>query len=246
VKQALRFPPAVGATTPEKRMRSIRLAQHAAAATLLGAVLLAGCSNAIDQGPGGPTKITSTGATDLSGVVGTDIGPYVFVVTDADGNVVPNVKVDFTITGAGTLNTTTATTDNGGSVIATAKFGHTVGTMTVTATAVGVATPASVSSTSVADAPTQLSVLSGNNQSAASGTRLDVALGAIVTDQYGNPVNNIEVVWTAESGTLGSQNGRTDMAGRQTTSYTLPSKPGVNDITASTTFATIHFTETGN
>jgi adhesin/invasin len=226
-------------------MRSIRLAQQAAA-TLLGAALLAGCSSAVDKGAGGAVRITSTGATDLSGVVGSDIGPFVFVVTDADGNVVPNIKVDFTISGAGTLNTTTATTDNGGGVIATATFGHTVGTITVTATAAGVATPASVSSTSVAGVPAHLDVISGNSQTAAPGTRLDIDLGAIVTDQYGNPINNISVVWAADGGSFGSQNSRTDMGGRAATSYTLPTKPGVNDVTATTSFATIHFTETGS
>jgi adhesin/invasin len=226
-------------------MRSIRLAHQAAAATLLVAALLAGCSSAIDSGAGAATTITSTGATDLSGVVGTVIGPFVFVVTDANNNVVPGVPVTFTISGAATLNTTTATTDNGGSVITTATYAHATGTATITATANGVSTPATVSTISVADAPTQIVALAGSGQTSQVGTPLSEPLIVRITDQYDNPVSGILVSWTSDGGTFGVAAARTGADGRVTNTFT-PTHKGSITLAATTTYGGASLTATGN
>lgn len=226
-------------------MRSPRTDRPMAGILLLGTLLVGACSNAVDSGPGAAATITSTGATDLSAVVGTTVGPFVFVVKDADGNVVPGVAVTFSVSGAGTLNTASATTDNGGSVLTTVNLSHTVGVVTVTATASGVSQTASVSATSVADAPSQIVVVGGNGQSSAVGTAVTELLTVRVSDQYNNPVSNILVTWTSNGGTFGTPSARTGADGRVATTFT-PTKIGGITIAATASFGAASLTATGN
>jgi adhesin/invasin len=226
-------------------MRSPRTGRPVAGAILLAAVLFGACSNAVATGPGAAATIVSTGATNLSGVAGTAIGPFVFVVKDADSNVVPGVAVTFAISGAGTLNTASATTDNGGSVLTTITFTHNVGVATITATASGVNTPATVSATSVADAPSRIVAVGGNGQSSAVGTSLVEPLTVQVSDQYNNPVSNILVNWTSNGGTFGTASSRTGADGRVATTFT-PTKTGNITIAATASFGAAALTATGN
>ena len=219
-------------------------------ASLVGAALFAGCSNDANNGfVGSPVLIKVTGRTDLSAQVATDAGPYVFTVVDTAGTGVPGVTVNFTIVGPATLLSTTAVTDQGGSVLTSVHFSQVAGNVAITATAVGIATPAVVFTSSYA-APASRMTGGGGGQTALRGTMLPDPLSVLVTDTYGNPVVSVLVTLTATGGTLGTLSGRTGADGRFTTTYQLPATPGVQTITASATFNsvvnTVTFTETGN
>jgi Bacterial Ig-like domain (group 1) len=82
-----------------------------------------------------------------------------------------------------------------------------------------------------------LTAAAGNNQSAASGTTLPIALQAALRDPYsGNPIHSagIPVTFSASSsgGSFSNPNAVTNSSGIASTSYTLPTKTGNYTITA--------------
>ncbi len=219
-------------------------------ASLFGAALFTGCNNNTSDGfVGQPVQIKVTGRTDLSAEIATDAGPYVFTVVDTAGTGVQGVTVNFTSAGPATLLSTTAVTDQGGSVLTSVHFSQLAGTVAITARAVGITTPAVVFTSSYA-APASKIVGSGGGQLALRGTALTDPVSVLVTDTYGNPVVSVLVTMTATGGTLGTLSGRTGADGRFTTTYTLPATAGAQTITASVTFNnvvnTVNFTETAN
>ena len=236
-------------------MRSILLSRTtivrwAATTSLFGAALITGCNSTSNDGfVGAPVLIKVTGQTDISAQVATDAGPYVFTVVDTAGTGVQGVTVNFTISGPATLATTSAVTDQGGSVLTSVHFAQTVGTVTITATASGITAPAVVHTSSYAAPPSKFTIAGGNNQIGVHGTALSEAIAVLVTDQYDNPVNSILISLQPSAGTVGTASARTGLDGRLTTTYTLPATPGVQTITASALFngTTINltFTETG-
>lgn len=230
-------------------MRSIILPRLATA--LLGAVLVAGCSNAVnDTFVGAPALIKVTGQTDISALVATDAGPYVFTVVDTAGAGVAGVTVTFTIVGPATLIQTSAVTNQGGSVLTSIHFSQTAGSVAITATAAGIATPAVVHTSSYAAPASKLTAAGGQGQVALRGSALADPLAVLVTDQYNNPVSTILVTWVSSAGTLGTLSARTGNDGRVSTPYTLPATAGIQTITASATLNgvsnTVTFTATAN
>ena len=218
--------------------------------SLFGAALFAGCNNDSSSGfVGQPVQIKVTGRTDLSAEVATDAGPYVFTVVDTGGTGVQGVTVNFTSVGPATLLSTTAVTDQGGSVLTSVHFSQVAGTVAITATAVGITTPAVVHTNSYA-APASRMTGSGGGQVALRGTALQDPISVLVTDTYGNPVVSVLVTMSATGGTLGTLSGRTGADGRFTTTYTLPATTGAQTITAVATInnvnTTVTFTETAN
>lgn len=95
-----------------------------------------------------------------------------------------------------------------------------------------------------------LTVTAGNNQSAYVGTALPVPLSVQAINSYtGQPVQGATVTFTATpaGGTFGSPTAITNSAGIATNTYTLPTKPGVVTITASSPSLTAtNFEETAN
>jgi protocatechuate 3,4-dioxygenase beta subunit len=151
-------------------------------------------------------------------------------VTDQFGNAVPNVSVTFSDGGAGGTfyNPNPGTTGATGMVSQTYLLPAAAGNITITATAAGVANPATFTETSVAGNAANISITGGNNQTAPNGTQLPQALTVLVTDQYNNPVVGASV--TFNDGGVGGlfSNGNpvlTDATGTATQFYTLPAVP---------------------
>ena len=97
--------------------------RHLLALSLTAAVLLlAGCGNGTDPGPGKPTSITISAGDGQPGGVGTQLSaPIAVKISDDKGRGVPGINVDFLVTsGGGQLSASSAPTNSGG--IATTRW----------------------------------------------------------------------------------------------------------------------------
>jgi uncharacterized protein (TIGR03437 family) len=89
--------------------------------------------------------------------------------------------------------------------------------------------------------------VSGDNQSGKPGTRLPVALSAVVTDASGNPIPGAAVIWSvpvAGTVTLTNQSSVSDAQGRVSAVATLGSTPGTAQVILTAGGATYMFTLT--
>jgi hypothetical protein len=93
-----------------------------------------------------------------------------------------------------------------------------------------------------------LTVTAGNSQSGSVGTTLPVTLSVQAISSYtGQPVQGVNITFSATpaGGTFGTPISQTNSAGIATTTYTLPTKPGVFTISASgPSTTTTNFQET--
>jgi hypothetical protein len=154
-----------------------------------------------------PTPVASTvtivSGNAQTGTVATAAGtPVVVQVKDQNGDPIAGVQVNFTVTGGGTLGTPTATTDASGNASTTVTLGNKSGVDSVNAAVSGVSQTTLFTLTAAAGAPSELVIVSGNNQSGTAGTNLASTLVVQVTDQFGNPIPGATVDWTTTAGTL--------------------------------------------
>jgi lysophospholipase L1-like esterase len=187
--------------------------------------------------PGPPSKIVAAGGDGQSVVAGTAAPVALSVkVTDAIGDPIANVTVNFAVTsGGGTITGTTATTNADG--IATAgtwTLGTHAGANTVTATSPAIAGASAVlTAAGVAGPAVTVAGFAGNNQTGTAGGLVATKPSVIVTDANGNPVSGFAVVFTPGSGsgivTFGST--FTDASGIATVgSWRLGTTPGAQSI----------------
>ncbi|HEY8061405.1 MAG TPA: Ig-like domain-containing protein [Gemmatimonadales bacterium] len=218
-------------------------------APLFLAAGIAACSSNNSGTGGTPVHLTLVTGASINATVGTVIGPIEVRVTDADTLPVQGVSVTFAATGGATFSVTTAATDDQGQVLTTLTLPHTAGTVTVTATAAGIATPISFQDVALADVPSTMNG-SGNNQTGAKGTLLGEPIGVAVADQFGNPVAGVTIAWTTTGGTLSLASSRTNASGAAQTQLTLPDVAGPVMVTGSallgSTTKTVNFTATAN
>uniref|UniRef100_UPI0026EC11A7 Ig-like domain-containing protein n=1 Tax=Hafnia alvei TaxID=569 RepID=UPI0026EC11A7 len=124
------------------------------------------------------------------------------IVTDANGNLVPNATVNFVVASGATITTVIGTTGTDGKATAMVTS-STSGKYVVTATVNGHS--ASKDAVFVADSSTA-TITSGNlkvtvDNALANGTAMD-AVQAKVTDTHGNNVPNVTVNFTADHGAI--------------------------------------------
>jgi hypothetical protein len=195
--------------------------------------------------PGSPAQLTATGGNGQNGVVGTTLKDQLGVlVVDAHGNPVPGVAVTFAAAAnSGGVSasqsfgqTTTATTDATGAAHVAWQLGSGAGTATVSASITGL-TPLTFTATATAGAATQIAIVTGNNQSAAAGAALPVALAVHLTDGFGNPVTGTDITFTpsAGSGSITSSSVTTDANGMASGgTWTLGTAAGIQSLDAKT------------
>jgi len=176
----------------------------------------------LKNNPGAANAITVTSGSGQNALVNTAFAaPLVATVTDAFGNLVPNVTVTFKgpSSGAGLSfpdGNTAATNARGQASIAMdANTGS--GSYTVTASVTGVNVPANFTLTNNPDAPAGITVASGGGQSAVVNTTFAAPLVASVTDRYGNPVSGVTVTFAGPTSGAGSgfPNGHTAVTNAQ-------------------------------
>jgi Big-like domain-containing protein len=212
-----------------------------AGAVTITAALAGGASVSFTETavPGPATKLVNFSGTGQSGQAGSILPkPLEIKVEDASSNAVAGVPVTFVDkSGLGTLSSTSVTSNASGLAVASYQLPNTAGAYKITATAVLGNPPKTVSATfaetSTGDAPASISVVSGNNQTAAVNTPLSQLLVVQVSDQGGNPVAGVSVVFSAPSGTFTGSPATTDSNGQATVTYTTGTSAGVITITAS-------------
>ena len=189
--------------------------------------------------PGPAAQITAFSATAQSGTVGLAVAAAPSVrVTDAGGNPVAGVPVVFSVT-AGNGQVTGATPSTNAQGIATVGswvLGPVAGAQRVSATITG-ASAVVFTTTAIAGAATQMSVVAGNNQRALTTRAVPIAPSVIVRDALGNPVGGALVTFAVASGGGSVVGGRqvTDGAGiAEVGGWFLGDVPGTNTLTAST------------
>ena len=162
------------------------------------------------------TRLVAVAAMLPDVVVGTSTTASPTVrAEDASGRAVANVPVTFSIVaGSGTLATAAAMTNASGVASAgTWTLGTTSGLQTVRASS-GTLVVADVSVNARAAAPVTMSIVAGDNQSAATGATVSQSPVVRVTDSYGNYVGNVPVTFTpgAGSGSVTGGTVQTDVA----------------------------------
>ena len=189
--------------------------------------------------PAAAAKIYAFSGAKQTGATGFNLAkPLVAQVLDVYKNAVPGITVTFACSKGGVFNPPSAVTGANGLASTIFQLPSTPATLTVT----GSFTPQGgstqkVNYTEYAVAPiaTNISISSGNNQSAAAGTQLPQALSVLVTDQFGNPFSGDNVSFSdgGAGGTFSNSNPvATTASGIATQFYTLPTLASSITITA--------------
>jgi hypothetical protein len=199
---------------------------------------------------GPPASIATVSGYSQSGTVGTTLpAPLVAKVKDAYGNLVINAQVTFADAGLnGTFSPNPVTTGTNGEVSTNFTLPTTAKANFSSTASSGAATAAVFHETSVASAPSTMTITAGNKQNGTHGTQLARALQVTVKDEYGNGVPNLTVNFSdnGAGGTFSTTSPVTNSAGVAGAYYTLPGVPGTWTITAAVGSLQVSFTETGN
>jgi hypothetical protein len=195
---------------------------------------------AVTNTAGAAVSIVTTSGGDQSATVNAAFtAPLVATVTDAYGNPVSGVIVLFAAPTSGASASFSGgaltVTDANGRVSRAATANTVAGHYAITASAVGVATPASFGNlTNSAGAAAHISA-TGGGQSATVGTAYAAPLVVTVTDAFGNPVPSATVMFTGAGVTfVGGNTATTDATGHASKSVTATTTAGSFTVTAST------------
>lgn len=153
-----------------------------------------------ETGPSAPLPAASV--TDVTGVPHTGVAGQVLNerivvrVVDASGNPLPSVAVTFAVTaGGGSVDPSSATTDDSGEARTRWTLGRTAGSNVLTATAGGASVQ--ITATGTAGRAAAIAISGGNNQTAAAGTAVAVSPSVVLRDANNNPVEGAVVVFSA-------------------------------------------------
>ena len=137
-----------------------------------------------------------------TGTVATALANPLRVVVTLSGAVQQGVTVTWAAAGTGaSVNPLTSQTDASGIATTTWMLGQTAGSQSATATLAGATgSPVTFNATATPGAATQLSLSSGNNQSANLSTPFGGLLVVKVGDQFNNGVAGDTVAWAVTSG----------------------------------------------
>jgi uncharacterized protein affecting Mg2+/Co2+ transport len=200
---------------------------------------------------GAAANIALTSGNGQSATINTTLSPFVVTVTDAGGNPVQGVSVNWSITGTPTgatgqsLSSTSSTSDANGRASTILTLGNKVGTYAVHASSTGLTgSPISFTATATVGAAANIALTSGNGQSATINTTLSPFV-VTVTDAGGNPVQGVSVNWSitgtptgATGQSLSNTSSTSDANGRASTILTLGNKVGTYTVHASSTVLT--------
>lgn len=168
------------------------------------------------------------------GAVGQQLVTSVTAKTfDAYGNVSPGQPVAWSVvSGGGSVTVVNATSDANGLSSARWTLGTISGTQVLRAS-VGTAVTADFRANATAAGAASFVQEAGNGQSGTVATALPAALSVRVLDSYGNGVPNATVSWAATDGSFNAASVTTDSLGRAQTRWTLGSRVGSQNATAS-------------
>jgi hypothetical protein len=184
--------------------------------------------------PGSPTSMVISSGNQQSGQGGSILPKQLAVkIKDAYNNGIPGITATFVDQShAGTLLPSTAVSNVKGIAAVNYQLPNTAGTYKLSASALAL-TPAKFTEYAAGNAPANLIVVSGNNQTAKVNAALPQSLVVQVTDQGGNPIAGVSAIFSAPSGTFAGNPATTDSNGDATVNYTTGTSAGAITITAS-------------
>jgi uncharacterized protein (TIGR03437 family) len=160
--------------------------------------------------------------------------PLVATVTDGCGAAVTGAQVTWKVTqGSATLSSIVSTSGSSGQVSAKVTFGAAAGPVTVTVS-LGTSAVATFSLTNQV-VVSNMTIVSGNNQSANVSATFPTPLTVQIKDANNNPVAGATVGFAVTSGnaSLNPTSAVTDSQGRASTTATASTNPGAIIVTAS-------------
>jgi plastocyanin len=203
-----------------------------------------------------PAAITVVAGNGQSGTAGGTLGdPLVVEVTNAAGDPLSGLTVEWSVqSGGGTLSTTSTTTSAQGRAQVTFTLGQ-VGPNVVRAALATIALSTTFTLTATQaptdNTPAAIEISSGNNQSAIVGGSLPAPLAVVVRNAASEALSGITVTWTVTQGggSVGSATSTTNAQGIASTTYTVGGSAGSEQIEAavqSDASLTQTFTATAN
>ncbi|HJR16735.1 MAG TPA: Ig-like domain-containing protein, partial [Gemmatimonadales bacterium] len=171
--------------------------------------------------------------------------PLVVQVTDQFGNPVPGVTISWSAEGGGSVSEASTVTGPDGQTSVTRTLGGTAGQQATLAIADGLAgSPVTFSHTATAGGASSIVKISGDGQTVAPGSTIDVIVE--VRDENNNPVPSAPVTWLVGEGggSVSPQNNTTDAQGRAAALWTVGASPGANTLNVVSIGATAIFTAT--
>lgn len=200
--------------------------------------------------PGNATNMALVQGDGQTGTVGSTLGTTLQVlVTDNLANPVQGVTVGWA-TSSGNLAPASSITNASGIATTTWTLGTTPGAVTATGSVGGLTgSPVTFNSTANPGAPTSITIVAGNGQSATVNTAVATAPAVRISDQFDNPLSGVSVTFAVTLGG-GSATGTdqvTNGSGIATlTSWTLGTVAGSNTLSATATGpGAIGFSATG-
>jgi hypothetical protein len=194
---------------------------------------------------GAPAQVAVAGGDGLTGPVGGHLGDSLAArVTDASGNPVAGVTVDWTLlSGNGNLYPEQSTTDAAGIARTMWTLGVNVGAVHRAQAGVAGLPPATFSATATTAGVTLLLTRRrGEGQRGFVGTLLADSLGVVLRLPDGRGVSGARVVWNTASGSVTPAETRTDGRGRTAAMWRLGPDFGVVQATAAVDEGTLVFT----
>lgn len=200
--------------------------------------------------PGAPALTASgSGSTSGTGTVASisTLTPSI-KVTDVFGNPISGVQVTSTITGGGSVQFPSPTTNSAGvASVGTWTLGTTAGTQTVTLRAGSLLAPVTFTAIVVAGPAASVAAASATAANGAPSTQSSLSPAIKVSDAFGNGVSGVSVAVSVSSGgTVSNPNPVTDATGVASAGiWTLGAALGAQTVTMTATgFAPIIFTVT--
>ena len=218
------------------------MSQHRSRVMLVALAALA-CAEATPPPTGGddtPADIAAISGNNQTGIVGGTLGsPLVVRVTNADGDPLSAVTVNWSVTaGGGSLSAASSSTDADGLAMVSYTLGAGAGANGVRATVASTSLTTNFAHTATAapvdNTPASIEIVSGDNQSAVVGTQLPAALVVLVRNASSQPLASIAVSWTVTQGggSLGAANSNTSAQGQASNTYTVGGSPGPQGVMA--------------
>jgi hypothetical protein len=184
--------------------------------------------------PATPSRLLKISGDGQSAPAGFQLADSLVVqLVDQNGNGVGGRPVTWVVGGGeGSVDPVNSTTSPQGFAVTRWTMPAATGTYSIDAVFSGV-DPVGFTGTATADVPTKIELVSGDHQSASVGAQLAAPLRVKVTDANGNPVENVPVTWTANTGgSVAATSTGTDAAGIAEVTRTLGLVPGTYTTTA--------------
>ncbi|HLZ43960.1 MAG TPA: choice-of-anchor D domain-containing protein [Candidatus Sulfotelmatobacter sp.] len=194
------------------------------------------------------SKLGLVSGGQQTGTVGQPLPlPLVVKAKNSSGQIVVGASITFSSPQGGSFSPNPAITDSSGNATTTYTLPTIPESITMTATSGTVSI--NIGSKSVAGPPAIVKIISGNNQTAGTNTKLPKSLGVKLTDQYGNALSGFTISFTdnGAGGTFGTPNPVTSSSGQAGTTYTTGPTAGTIKINATESSTVgVRFSETVN